>query len=77
VKPLAAVCGVGAILVLASAAAAQSGLGITPPSPEQRRPRDERVLPSDAGREPANRGVSYAPVFIGPTARGETTELGF
>jgi hypothetical protein len=69
----------GVVLAMVSAAAAQSGVGITAPSPdrpERRQPRYERTYPNDAGYDGGGRGISYAPVFIGPTVEGQAGELG-
>ena len=69
---------VGLVIFTVSSVAAQPGVGITVPSPDrlERRPRYERMIPADPSYADRH-GVSYAPVFVGPTAKGDTTEMGF
>jgi hypothetical protein len=79
-KRAAILSGAGVVLLMVGAAAAQPGVSITAPSPEQlerRVPRHERSYTDDHRRDAGGRGVHYAPVFIGPTVKSETTELGF
>ena len=67
-----------AILLLGTTAAtAQSDVGIKAPAAPSKTDRVEKAArPGNAGDD-SHRGVRYAPVFIGPTATGETTEFGF
>jgi hypothetical protein len=73
---------VGVLLLTAGAAAAQPGVGIstTAPPPERletRPPGYEPPRPHREGYDVGGPGVSYPPVFIGPTLKSERTELGF
>jgi hypothetical protein len=77
-KPTALLGAVGLVIFMVSAVAAQPGVGIIVSSPDrlERRPRDERMYPADPSYADRH-GVAYAPVFVGPTAKGDTTEMGF
>ena len=66
----------------AGPAEAQPGIGITTtvPPPERleiRPPDDESRRPSDAHDSVIAPRVDHSPVFIGPTLKSETSELGF
>ncbi len=79
-KTAAILGGLALLFGMVGTASAEPGVGITAPAPdrlERRAPRYERTYPNDVAAEAAGRGVYYAPVFIGPTAKGETAELGF
>ena len=79
-KPVTTLIAVAVLLGVAGTATAQPGVGLTAPTPEgleRRPPRYERGDPNHAGYDAGGRGVYYAPVFVGPTVRGETTEIGF
>lgn len=73
---------VGLLLLGTGAAVAQPGVGITTTAPpperlETRPPGYETTRPSDTGSSMVGPRVNYAPVFIGPTVKSESSELGF
>ena len=73
---------VGLLLVVASTAVAQPGVGITTTAPpperlETRPPGYESGRPSDARYSVDGPRVDHSPVFIGPTVKSESSELGF
>jgi hypothetical protein len=73
---------VGVLLVAAGTAVAQPGIGITttapPPERLETRPPDyESRRPSDARDSVGGPRVDDSPVFIGPTVKSGSSELGF
>jgi hypothetical protein len=71
---------VGLLLVAGGTAVAQPGISITPPPPERpetRPPNYESGRPSGARDSVEAPRVDHNPVFIGPTLKSETSELGF
>jgi hypothetical protein len=73
----------GVLVLMAATVAAQPGIGLsTTPLPLERGPLEapapgpDRARPS-IGSFTGGPSVSHDPVFVGPTLRSETTELGF
>jgi hypothetical protein len=69
---------IGFLLLAASTAVAQPGIGITTtaPPPERRPPGYERPRPDAVRRFVGEPLTPEGPVFIGPTLRTETSEFG-
>jgi hypothetical protein len=73
---------VGLLLLGVGTAAAQPGVGITTTAPpperlEIRPPDSETRRPGDARSSVGGPPVDHRPVFIGPTFKTESSELGF
>jgi hypothetical protein len=73
---------VGLLLLAAGPAVAQPGVGITTTAPpperlETRPPDHDSRRPSDVRDSVVGPRVDHNPVFIGPTLKSESSELGF